>query len=239
MLKIANLSKNFGNKKAVQNVSFEVRPGEIFCLIGPNGSGKTTIVKSVSGLLQPTAGIITVGDFNVVKDPEKAKNLIGYIPDEPSVWTSITGGEFLHIVGALYGLGRAEREKRIPPLLKMFGLEGITQDYFEDYSRGNKQKFSIMAAFLHKPKLLLVDEPIVGLDPTSSEIAQKQFLDFAKNGGAVLMVTHTLNVAQKIAHRIGFLENGQLKAVGTMQELLLKAGLGEAATLDEVYKGLV
>ena len=205
----------------------------------PNGAGKSTLVKVAAGLLQPSSGEILVGGADVVKDPEKAKAQVGYIPDEPTVWSAITGGEFLQIVGALYGVSPLERAQRIPKLLSLFGLNGIDQDYFEDYSRGNKQKFSILAALLHRPKFLLVDEPIVGLDPTSAEIAKAQFAEFAKNGGAVLMVTHTLGVAQAIAGRVGFLENGTLKAVGTLAELRLKAGLSETASLDEIYKKLV
>jgi ABC-2 type transport system ATP-binding protein len=239
MLKIQNLTKKFGNKIALDNVSLEINPGEVFCLIGPNGAGKSTLVKIVAGLLQPGAGTVSVGGFDASLNPEKTKALLGYIPDEPTVWSAVTGGEFLQIVGALYGMDPKQREQSIPKLLSLFGLTGIEQDYFEDYSRGNKQKFSILAALLHKPKFLLVDEPIVGLDPTSAEIAKSQFAEFAKNGGGVLMVTHTLSVAQAIAGRIGFLENGRLKAVGTMAELRSRAGLPENAGLDEIYKKLV
>ncbi|MDR3642687.1 MAG: ABC transporter ATP-binding protein [Candidatus Doudnabacteria bacterium] len=239
MLKIQNLSKKFGNKTALNNINLEIRPGEVFCLIGPNGAGKSTLVKIAAGLLQPGLGEVLIGGFDIVKTPEKAKALAGYIPDEPTVWSAITGGEFLQIVGALYGVSPKERVERIPKLLSMFGLSGIDQEYFEDYSRGNKQKFSILAALLHRPKILLVDEPIVGLDPTSAETAKFQFAEFAKNGGSVLMVTHTLSVAQAIATRVGFLENGSLKAVGTMAELRRRAGLPEAATLEEIYKKLV
>lgn len=239
MLKIQNLTKKFGNKIALENASLEVNPGEVFCLIGPNGAGKSTLIKIAAGLLQPSGGQVSVGGFEVVKDPEKAKALTGYIPDEPTVWSAITGGEFLQIVGALYSISPKDRKERIPKLLELFGLKGIEQEYFEDYSRGNKQKFSILAALLHSPKLLLVDEPIVGLDPTSAEVAKTQFAEFAKNGGAVLMVTHTLSVAQAIAGRVGFLENGKLKAVGTLPELRSKAGLPENASLEEIYKKLV
>ncbi len=239
MLKIQNLTKKFGNKIALNKVNLEVAPGEIFCLIGPNGAGKSTLVKTVAGLLRPSSGQISVGGFDSVAGPEKSKSLIGYIPDEPTVWSAITGAEFLQIVGALYGVGPKERAERIPNLLSLFGLNGIEQDYFEDYSRGNKQKFSILAALLHRPKLLLVDEPIVGLDPTSAEIAKTQFVEFAKNGGSVLMVTHTLSVAQAIAGRVGFLEDGELKATGSIGELRVKAGLPENSTLEEIYKKLL
>ncbi len=238
MLNVHNLSKTFGTKKAVHNVSFTIKEGEIFSLIGPNSSGKTTIVKTIVGLLQPTNGTVTVGDHDVVKNPEKAKALTGYIPDEPSIWPKMTGEEFLYFTQALYGVDEKHRKSNLPKLLETLKLEGLEKEYFEEYSRGNKQKFSITAAFSHSPKLLIIDEPIVGLDPTGAEIAKKMFRDFAKNGGAVLLVTHTLPVAAEISDRIGFLKNGELLATGTLPELREKAELGHDASLDEIYKKL-
>ncbi len=239
MIQIQNLIKKFGNKTALQSINLSIAPGEIFCLIGPNGAGKSTLVKIIAGLLQPSEGSVSVGNFDTKNEPAKAKGLLGYIPDEPTVWGATTGEEFLRIVGTLYGIPEKIQTERIPKLLSLFGLSGMQQDFFEDYSRGNKQKFSILAALLHEPKFLLIDEPIVGLDPTSAEIAKSQFTTFAKNGGGVLMVTHTLSVAETIANRIGFMENGQLKAVGSMAQLRTQAGLSENARLEEVYKALV
>ncbi|MCU0679128.1 MAG: ABC transporter ATP-binding protein [Planctomycetes bacterium] len=238
MLKVQNLSKQFNKNQAVKNVSFEVKPGEIFALIGPNGSGKTTIVKVAAGLLKPTSGEVTVGGQSVTGEPVKAKAALGYIPDEPVIWTGLTGIEYLYFTGALYGLGEAECAGRIPPLLRLFNLGEIGQDYFEDYSRGNKQKFTILAALLHRPRLLLVDEPIVGLDPVSAEIAQAQFSDFARHGGAILLVTHTLAVAEAIAGRIGVLKKGELAAVGTLKELRERAQVPATASLNDIYKAL-
>lgn len=238
MLKIQNLTKKFGDKTALQNINLEIQAREVFCLIGPNGSGKTTLIKTIAGLLQPTAGKIFVHGADVAQDPRSAKAQIGYIPDEPTVWSSVTGEEFLHLVGALYDMPEADRAKEIKRLLPLFDLQGIESEYFEDYSRGNKQKFSILAALLHRPKLLLVDEPIVGLDPTSAEIAKKQFRQFAQNGGSVLMVTHTLPVAEAIAGRIGFLRGGKLLVLGTLAELRSKAKLPADASLESVYNAL-
>lgn len=238
MLKINKLTKHFGINKAVEDVSFEVKSGEIFSLIGPNSSGKTTIIKTIAGLLQPTSGNIRVGGFDVVEDPEMTKEQIGYIPDEPAVWPYMTGEEFLYFTQALFGMDEKERLASLPELLSTFNLAGLEKQYFEEYSRGNKQKFSIMAAMSHRPKLLLIDEPIVGLDPTSAEKAKKMFVDFAKAGGAVLLVTHTLQVAEEISHRIGFLKKGKLAAIGTMEELRRKAGLGPDVPLEEIYKKL-
>lgn len=238
MLTVTSLTKNFGDTKAVDNVSFTINKGEVFSLIGPNSSGKTTIVKSIVGLLQPTSGAITVDGKDVVLEPERAKQHIGYIPDEPSIWSHMTGEEFLYFTQALYGVNEKTRAHSMGTLLPTFHLEGLEKKYFEEYSRGNKQKFSILSALSHKPKLLVIDEPIVGLDPTGAEIAKKKFVEHAKDGGAVLLVTHTLQVAEEISDRIGFLKNGSLVAVGTLAELRSQAGLSETSSLDEIYKKL-
>jgi ABC-2 type transport system ATP-binding protein len=238
MLNVNNLTKRFGGRAAVEDVSFAIRPGEIFSLIGPNGSGKTTIVKTIAGLLRPDAGAVAVGGFDAVKNPMEAKSLLGYIPDEPAVWAGMTGAEFLNLTGALYSMNEKTRAERIPELLSLFDLKDTERGDFEDYSRGNKQKFAILAALLHRPKLLLVDEPIVGLDPTSAETAQDSFVKFAREGGAVLLVTHTLSVAQKISHRLGILKNGRLLAAGTLDELRQKAKLSGGADLEAIYKAL-
>ena len=237
-LNIKNLSKNFGETKAVQNLNLAVKKGEIFSLIGPNGSGKTTIIRSIVGLLFPTSGRININGISVSKRPEKAKAKLGYIPDQPEIWSSITGEEFLYLVGALYNMNKHQISERIPGLLDIFGLKGIEKNYFEDYSRGNKQKFTILAAFLHRPQLLLIDEPIVGLDPVSAETAQEQFQQFAKNGGSILMATHTLSVTENISHRIGVLKQGKLAYTGTPKELKKQAKLDQKSQLTEVYKQL-
>ena len=238
MLRVQNLIKQFGTNAAVNDVSFEIRPGEIYSIIGPNGSGKTTIIKTIVGLLRPSGGSVEVGGFDVVRQSIKTKSFIGYIPDEPSVWPKMTGEEFLHFVGAMYGVDEKTRTQRIPGLLSVFDLQGIEKEYFESYSRGNKQKFTILAAFLHEPKLLLIDEPIVGLDPTSAEAAKKEFARFAKNGGAVILATHTLSVAQELSHRIGVLKKGRLVASESFDGLLAKSQLKRPATLEDIYKTL-
>lgn len=238
MITVQNLIKHFGSKKAVDDISFTVNDGEIFCLIGPNSAGKSTIVKSIIGLLEPTSGEIFVNDKSVSKHPDLTKKDIGYIPDEPAIWPSMTGEEFIYFTQALYGVNEHGRKAHLAELLKPFHLSGLEKEYFENYSRGNKQKFSITAAFSHKPKVLLVDEPIVGLDPIGAEIAKKMFVQFAKDGGSLLLVTHTLSVAEEISDRLGFLKNGKLAAVGTLAELREQAGVGKDASLEEVYQKL-
>lgn len=239
MLEIKKLCKKFGDKTAVNNISFSIKEGEIVSLIGPNGSGKTTIIKMITGLLQPTNGEILVGGMDVVKMPEKTKKQIGYIPDEPSIWSFMTGEEFIYFTGAMYDIPLEKRQKDLPGLLNKFDLSGIEKEYFEDYSRGNKQKFSILAGLSHEPKLLLIDEPIVGLDPVSAKKAESEFVNFVKNGGSIMLVTHTLTVAQKISDRIGILDKGEIIAIDTFQGLCKLANLPDSASLDDVYQKLV
>lgn len=239
MLQIKNLSKKYGHTTALDQISLNVQPGKIYALIGPNGSGKTTLIKIIAGLVKATAGAVTVGGQDIETRAEAAKALIGYLPDEPAIWPAMTGEEFLKLTGALYKMDPRERDAAIPGLLALFGLEEIKNDYFEEYSRGNKQKFSLLAALLHQPKLLLIDEPIVGLDPQSAQIAKDRFVAFARAGGAVLLVTHTLAVAESIADRIGFLKKGKLIKEGSLAELKTYFNLSDSATLEDVYNKLV
>lgn len=238
LLKVKNITKEFGNLVAVRGVNFEVPAGEIFSLIGPNGSGKTTIIKMIAGLLKPTRGEVLVDNFLVDKDPIRTKGSIGYIPDEPEVWPAMMGEEFLHFVAALYGVRKKTYEERISELLSIFRLRGLEKGYFEDYSRGNRQKFSIVAALIHKPKLLLIDEPIVGLDPQSAEVVKQQFVKFAKHGGAILMATHTLSVAEEISTRVGLLKHGELVAAGSLDILRSHVPLGSSKSLEDIYMAL-
>lgn len=234
MIEIKNLTKKFGDFTAVESINLKLEEGELFSIIGPNGSGKTTIIKNILGLLHPTEGDILIDRISVKKKPKITKSKIGYIPDEPKIWSHITGEEFLRFSGSLYGVSEKDIEERIPKLLSKFDLEGIEKRYFENYSRGNKQKFTILAALLHKPDLILVDEPIVGLDPKASEIAMNLLNDFVKKGGTVFMATHTLPVAQEHSSRVGILHKGNLCEVGGMDELRKKMNK-ENASLLEIY----
>ena len=239
MLAVSHVHKKFGSKVALNGVSFTVEPGEVYALIGPNGSGKTTLIKLIVGLMHPNKGTVTVNGFDVSKNPEKTKAAIGYMPDEPQVWDKITGEEFLHLTGTFFGMTTKNRTKRIKQLLPLFKLQGTEKEYFGSYSRGSRQKFSILAALMHKPKLLLIDEPMVGLDPTSAEIAKQLFKEHAEAGGSVLLVTHTLSVAEAIADKVGILEQGELKKEGTVDELRRVAKVSSEASLEEVFGRLV
>jgi ABC-2 type transport system ATP-binding protein len=238
MLDIQHCSKQFQTARAVNDVSLSVEAGHIYALIGPNGSGKTTLLQMIAGLLKPDSGTITVDGYNVLLDTLEAKQVTGYIPDNPVAWSAMTGEEFLHVTGALYGLAYNERRSRIRELLPAFRLQGVEKAYFEQYSRGNKQKFAILAALLHKPKLLLIDEPIVGLDPHSVDTVEHLLRDFIAEGGAVLMATHTLPVAERTADMFGLLQGGNLVASDTLGALKGQADLREDATLEHVYMAL-
>jgi ABC-2 type transport system ATP-binding protein len=238
MLSINNLTKKFGTKTAVNSVSFKVEKGKIYSLIGPNGSGKTTIVKMIAGLLRPTTGSIVVDGHDVVNDPIATKSIVGYIPDEPTIWNTMTGEEFLHFTGALFGIPLPARVARIKELLPIFRLSGVEKELFGQYSRGNRQKFSILAALLHSPKLLLIDEPIVGLDPQSATVAKNLFAQFARSGGSVLLVTHTLSAAEELSDTVGLLKDSKLVASGTLAEMRSRAHVDPSVSLDKVYKAL-
>jgi ABC-2 type transport system ATP-binding protein len=235
MLILDHVTKRFGEKIAVDDVSFSVAPGEIFSLIGSNGSGKTTLIKMIVGLLRPDHGSIKVHENDTIHEPLKTKSLIGYIPDEPAAWPGMTGEEFLHFVGALYGVDETKRKQKISELLPLFKIDGGETDNFDGYSRGNKQKFSILASLLHEPKLLLIDEPIVGLDPESAIVAKNIFTEFAKNGGSVLLVTHTLPVAETISNRIGILKHGKIASIGSLADIREHIHQSPSASLEAIY----
>jgi ABC-2 type transport system ATP-binding protein len=234
MLRLDRLTKRFGTRVAVDSLSLHVGAGEVYGLIGPNGSGKTTTVKMVTGLYRPTGGRVLVGGHDLGADPEAAKRLIGYIPDEPFVYEKMSGREFLHLVGELYGVPRPERTSKITEMLDLYSLEGIVDGYMESYSRGNKQKLAVLASLLHDPKLLVVDEPIVGLDPESAIRTRELLKRFAAGGGAVLLCTHTLAFAEAVCHRVGLLKDGRLIREGDLQALRGEAGL-PGASLEAVY----
>lgn len=217
MIKISNLTKKFGQLVAVDNLNLEIKKGEIFGFIGPNGAGKTTTIKMLTGILAPTSGKIEIGGFDIQKKPVEAKKLIGYIPDDPYVYPELSGREFLYLVGRLFQVKNLENKiKKLPSIYK---IENIIDGPFKDYSRGNKQKLTILAALLHQPKILIIDEPILGLDPWSAQVTIKIFKDFAQKGGTIFVSTHTLSVAEEICTRIGVIDKGKLIFEGTIQKL--------------------
>lgn len=235
-LELRSLTKSFGRTIAVSKLTLSLRAGEMYGLIGPNGSGKTTTIKMIAGLYRPTSGTIKVRGVDALDAPTKAKRMLGYVPDDPSAYDLLSGREFLEFVGELYGMDRGDRDRRVAELLAEYRLDAIADGLFMHYSRGTKQKFSIAAALLHRPSVLLIDEPMVGLDPESAKITKVLLTDFVHKGGSVLLCTHTLAVADEICGRFGVLRNGRLIAEGTHAELASVAG--KTGSLEDIYLAL-
>lgn len=232
MIKIVSLTKKFGSLIAVKNLNLEIKRGEIFGFIGPNGAGKTTTIKMMVGILPPTSGTVKIGGFNIQKKPIAAKKLIGYIPDVPYVYPYMTGHEFLRFVAELYEVTNPER--KIENLLKIFPIEGMIDGYFKDFSRGTKQKLSIIAALLHEPKVLIIDEPILGLDPKASQITKRLLKTFAEGGGSVFVCSHSLGVVQEICPKIGIIDKGELIFEGKIEDLKKRLKTKEEK-LEQLY----
>ncbi|MFV1917193.1 MAG: ABC transporter ATP-binding protein [Patescibacteria group bacterium] len=232
MIKTKNLTKKFGDLTAVDNLNLHVKKGEIFGLIGPNGAGKTTAIKMMVGILPPTSGSVEIAGHDIQRDGSSAKKLIGYIPDVPYVYPHMTGREFLYFVAALHKVRSVE--KKIAKLLDIYPVSNMVDGYFKDFSRGTKQKLSILAALLHDPKVLIIDEPILGLDPKASRITKELLVDFRDKGGTVFICTHTLTVVQEICDRIGILDKSKLVFDGTITKLKNKLKTKEKK-LERLY----
>lgn len=232
-LRLDRLSKQFLGRLALDDLSLTVAPGEIYGLIGPNGSGKTTTVKLATGLYRPTSGRVLVEGIDLHREPEHAKRRIGYVPDEPFVYERMSGREFLHLIGELWGVSAAERVARIDELAAVYRIGDLLDDHADNYSRGNRQKLAIIAAFLHAPRVLVIDEPIVGLDPESAVRTRELLLSFARRGGAVLVCTHTLSFAEVVCDRVGLLRDGRLVVEGDLptlrQTVVPDAGAGTSS----------
>ncbi len=231
-----NLIKNFGDKAAVNDISFDVHGGEVFGFLGPNGAGKTTTIKMIVGLLQPTAGEVKVAGFDVQKEPMQAKAASGYVPDTPNLYMKLSAREFLRFVGDLYEMKRDKADERIEELLKLFDLADVRDDLINSYSHGMKQKTALAAALLHDPKVLVLDEPTVGLDPKSARLIKDILRQLADRGAAVFLSTHILEIAERMCDRIGIIDHGNLVAVGTMDELRSSGASGRS--LEDIFLAL-
>lgn len=236
LIETSHLVKHYGDKAAVDDVSFQVHAGEIFGFLGPNGAGKTTTIKMIVGLLHPSSGEVKVGGYDVVKQPLQAKAACGYVPDEPNLYAKLTGRELLRFVGDLYGLDRERMTRRSEELLRLFGLMEAADETTDSYSHGMKQKTSLAAALVHDPKVLILDEPTVGLDPKSARLIKDILRQMADRGAAVMLSTHILEIAQNMCDRIGIINRGKLIASGTMDELRL-LGQGESS-LEDIFLSL-
>jgi ABC-2 type transport system ATP-binding protein len=210
MLKLTNLTKKFGNFIAVNNINLEINAGDFFGFLGQNGAGKTTTIKMITGLYAPTNGTIHIGGFDIQKNHIEAKQLIGYIPDQPFLYEKLTGREFLFFCGGLYKIEKNKLKKIIDETIDQLKIEQWVDKRTEEYSQGMKQRIAIASALLHNPRLLVVDEPMVGLDPQSALIVKNVLKKKASEGVAIFMSTHSLNVAEEICSRIGIIKDGQM-----------------------------
>ena len=229
MLYIEHLTKTFGEKKAVDDLSLHIAPGEIYGFIGHNGAGKTTTLKSVVGIQQFDSGRITIGGHSIQDDPIACKKMLAYIPDNPDLYEFMTGIQYLNFIADIFGVEESARQERIRKYADLFELTDDLAQPVAAYSHGMKQKLAIIAALLHEPKLILMDEPFVGLDPLASHQLKTQMKAFCAQGGAIFFSTHVLEVAEKLCDRVAILRKGQLVREGAMEEVR-----GDD-TLEEVF----
>ena len=234
MIRLQNLTKRYGSFAAVDDISLDVPRGVLYGFLGPNGAGKTTTLRMIAGILRPTDGRVLLGGDDVHQNPMAAKQRLGFIPDRPFVYDKLTGAEFLRFVAGLYGQDGDAVERRIAKLLEVFELASWKDELLEAYSHGMRQKLIISSALIHRPECIVVDEPMVGLDPKAARLLKDIFRQFVGKGGTVLMSTHTLEVAQAMCDRIAIIQHGRIVAAGTVDEVRHQHRAGDA-TLEELF----
>ena len=219
MLRIEHLTKTYGEKKAVDDLSLHIAPGEIYGFIGHNGAGKTTTLKSVVGILQFDAGEITIGGVSIRRNPLACKKMLAYIPDNPDLYDYMTGIKYLNFIADIFGVPAETRQERIRKYADLFELTGDLAQPIAAYSHGMKQKLAIIAAWMHDPKLIIMDEPFVGLDPKASHLLKGMMREICDQGGAIFFSTHVLEVAEKLCDKVAIIKSGKLIRSGTMEEV--------------------
>jgi ABC-2 type transport system ATP-binding protein len=234
MIKLTQLSKKYGTFTAVDGIDLHVPRGELFGFLGPNGAGKTTTLRIIAGILRPTSGRVEIGGIDIAVDPVSAKAKLGFIPDRPFIYEKLTGAEFLRFVAGLYDQEGSLVEHRARELLALFDLEEWRDELVESYSHGMRQKLIISSAFVHRPEVIVVDEPMVGLDPKAARILKDLFREYTHRGHTIMMSTHTLEVAESLCERIGIIQAGKIRAQGTMSELRQHAA-GGGGGLEEIF----
>jgi ABC-2 type transport system ATP-binding protein len=238
MISLHELTKDYGTTIAVNKLNLEVNSGEIYGFIGPNGAGKTTTIRMMGGVLAPTSGTIIIGGLDLDKEPVAAKMKIGFVPDRPFLYEKLTGMEFLHFSADLYRVDPALFSQKAEQLLRQFALWDWSNEIIEAYSHGMKQRLIIASALLHDPQILIIDEPMVGLDPAAVRMVKDILKDLAQKQTTIFISTHTLSIAEDLCHRIGIIHKGMLLAQGTVDELKHLVNLGEAK-LEEVFLTLI
>jgi len=234
VIRVANLRKHYGRLAAVESLNLEVPAGQIFGFLGPNGAGKTTTIRVMMGILKPTSGQVFLGGYDVEREPEQAKAIAGFIPDRPFIYEKLSAWEFLDFIGKLHRLSPQRLQKRIPELLEHFELSPWQDELAESFSHGMKQRLVLCAALIHEPRILIIDEPMVGMDPKGARSLKDLFRFLAEKGTTVFLSTHSISVAEEICHRIGIIHKGRLIACGTMEDLHALAQTKDG-TLENVF----
>lgn len=238
MIQIENLSMHYGELKALDGLSLEIKPGELFAFLGPNGAGKTTAIKLLTGLMKPMSGRVQICGLDIQKEPLKAKSLLGYVPDVAVFYEKLTAPEFMHFIAELFEMDVAHAAQRTDELFTQFALHEHCGQRIENLSHGTRQRLGIASALLHEPKVFVIDEPMVGLDPIHARIVKEELKRQTQAGATVLMSTHLLNIAEEVADRIGILHRGKLLFVGTLQELRA-AQEKQGLRLEEIFLEMV
>jgi ABC-2 type transport system ATP-binding protein len=223
MIELLNVSKRYGKKEAVKDISLYVPQGELFTFLGPNGAGKTTTIKMLCGLLKPTSGSLKVGGFDVQTEGDQARQILSYVPDLPYLYEKLTGREFMQFIVTMYGMDPNSGRKRMEEMIELFELEEFIDDLSESYSHGMRQRTVFASALLHQPQVLIVDEPMVGLDPKNQRLVKDLLRDQVRQGVTVFMSIHTLDIAEELATRIAIINHGRIVGQGTLDELRHKA----------------
>lgn len=234
MIELLGVTKFYGTKRAVDGLDLTVQPGELFAFLGPNGAGKTTTLKMVCGLLRPSQGTVRVAGHPA--DGREARQQLAYVPDQPYLYEKLTGREFLRFVTEMYGIDRARADRKIDSLVDTFEMRDFVDDLSENYSHGMKQRVVFASALVHDPTVLVVDEPLVGLDPRSSRIVKDLFLEQARSGVSVLMSTHLLSIAEELADTIGIIHHGRMIARGSLE--MLRAQAERHGPLEDLFLAL-
>jgi len=234
MIQLKQVSKRYGGIKAVHNLNLHIKKGDIFGFIGPNGAGKTTTIRLIAGLLAPSEGTVLIDNVNMKHEPVRAKKKIGLIPDRPFLYEKLTGFEFMRFTADLYECNQTSLENKIEELLTMFSLFDRGNELIESYSHGMKQRLIMSAALLHDPSIIIIDEPMVGLDPKAIILVKQLFKNLSQNGTTIFISTHTLTLAEDICDYIGIINNGMLIASGTLEELK-QSTHSEHTNLEKVF----
>jgi ABC-2 type transport system ATP-binding protein len=233
MLSLQHLSKDYDGFLALDDLSIEIPAGEFFCFLGPNGAGKTTTIKILTGLLRPARGNALICGYDIQRDPLEAKRRIGYIPDTPYLYEKLSGRDFMHFVGNLYEVPRRDVQQAIDKYFNAFRIIHAADNLIENYSFGMRQKLCFSAAFMHNPRVLIVDEPMVGLDPQSARTLKNMLREFCAGGGTVFLSTHLLSIAEELCDRLGIITRGRLRFLGTVDDL--RRQMAREGNLEDLF----